>query len=406
MVRRTVGPVTGSRDTTILVCPPVAVRLYRRRVGTSLDRAATRIGDLAGRANDLVTLWQGVNDVLSTAVPHHTAPCSYTLDPASLLITSHHHPQVTEFPAEWLSAEYQVDDVNLLADVARSESGLSTLHEATGGDPSDSPRWRANMEMGGDQELVLALRARTGEVWGALGIYREPGRPMFDDGEKRFLRTVAPRLADGVRRALLVGEATDPEGPDAPGLVVLDEAGEIESLSPGADRLLAGLPGADLTAGRLPSSVRSVAARAARPTGAPAEVAMARVLSDGGAWVVLHGARLEGTADPRVAVIVEPAHPARIVGLLMAAFGFTERERDVTRHVLQGAATTQIADELVISPHTVQQHLKSIFEKAGVRSRRELVGKIFFAHYEPRFRDNERRAVAGRPLRGGPARSC
>jgi DNA-binding CsgD family transcriptional regulator len=118
--------------------------------------------------------------------------------------------------------------------------------------------------------------------------------------------------------------------------------------------------------------------------------------------VVLHGACLIDGGAQRVAVIVEPAHPARIYPLLMAAYQFTERERDVTQLVLRGASTSQIADQLFVSPHTVQQHLKNIFAKTGVHSRRDLVGTIFFAHYEPRFRDNEQRVQAGAPMRGGP----
>jgi DNA-binding CsgD family transcriptional regulator len=131
-------------------------------------------------------------------------------------------------------------------------------------------------------------------------------------------------------------------------------------------------------------------------------VALARVLSNSGTWVVLHGATLVGEGPARVAVIVEPAHPARITPLLMAAYGLTEREQEVTRLVLQGDSTAQIAEHLVVSPHTVQEHLKNVFEKTGVRSRRDLVGKVFFSHYEPRLRDNEQRAVDGLPLRGGP----
>ena len=134
----------------------------------------------------------------------------------------------------------------------------------------------------------------------------------------------------------------------------------------------------------------------------PGEIAVARVLSRSGRWIVLHGATLVSDGAHRAAVIVEPAHPERITPLLMAAYGLTERERDVTRLVLQGRPTAEIAGALVVSAHTVQQHLKHIFEKTGVRSRRELVGTIFFSHYEPRVRDNEARALVGSPARGGP----
>ena len=43
------------------------------------------------------------------------------------------------------------------------------------------------MELGGDQEMIAALRTRSGDVWGALGLYREPGQPMFDEADKAFL---------------------------------------------------------------------------------------------------------------------------------------------------------------------------------------------------------------------------
>jgi DNA-binding CsgD family transcriptional regulator len=100
--------------------------------------------------------------------------------------------------------------------------------------------------------------------------------------------------------------------------------------------------------------------------------------------------------------ILFSARSARVSTLLMSAYGLTDRERDVTRAVLQGASTAEITEELVVSAHTVQQHLKSIFDKTGVRSRRELVGRVFFSHYEPRLRDNEQRTIDGRPARGGP----
>lgn len=369
------------------------------------QRAYDKVVRLAASPRSLVSFWQESSDVLSTALPYFDQPCWYTVDPASLLITSHYNANMPALPPEWLAMEYYTDDVNKVADVARSPSGLSTLHEATGGDPSGSPRWRVNIQYGGDQELVAALRTPAGEVWGALGLYRETGAAFFDDAEKQWLRALAPRLAEGARRALLVGEATDPQGPQAPGLLVLSPDWQVESSTPGTQQWLDDLPDGDADAGRLPSAVLSVAGQALRSveSGDPAQVVMARVLTRSGTWVVLHGAALRSGRERRVAVIVEPAHPARLAALLMSAYGLTEREQAVTRLVLHGGSTVQIAADLVVSPHTVQQHLKSVFDKTGVRSRRDLVGKIFFAYYEPRLRDNEQRALTDRPLRGGPA---
>jgi DNA-binding CsgD family transcriptional regulator len=367
-------------------------------------RALDKITQISSTAPDLVSLWREASGVLSEVVPHYQYPCWYTLDPASLLITSHFNEYVQEFPHEALANEYYGDDVNHLVDVVRSRSGISTLHEATGGDPSASPRWQANMAMGGDQEMIARLQTHGGEAWGAVGLYRETGQPMFEVADKAFMAAATPVLASGARRALLLAEANEPDSPDSPGLVILTDEWEVESTTPGVDRWLAELPDGDWPAGKLPSAVLAVAARALDSTRRPAgaEVAVSRVRARNGAWVVLHGVTLVSDQRARAAVIVEPAHPARIVPLLMAAFGLTEREKDVTRLVLQGASTSEIAADLVLSAHTVQQHLKSIFEKTGVRSRRDLVGKVFFSHYEPRVRDNELRATRDRPLRGGP----
>ncbi|HZJ05109.1 MAG TPA: helix-turn-helix transcriptional regulator [Nocardioidaceae bacterium] len=171
-----------------------------------------------------------------------------------------------------------------------------------------------------------------------------------------------------------------------------------------ARRWLVDFPDGDLEKSLVPTAVSSVAAAAlAADRQEAAESPEVRLRTRHGTWVTLHGSVLRGEAGRQAAVIVEPAHPERIVPLLMNAYGLTEREQDVTRLVLAGLPTSAIAEQLVVVPATVQQHLKSIFEKTGVRTRRDLTTQIFFRHYEPRLRDNETRAVCGLAVRGGPA---
>jgi len=134
--------------------------------GYARERAQARIAELAGRGDDLVTFWHESTEVLKATVPHYWAPCWYTLDPASLLVTSHFHEGLAELPSEWMAQEYYEDDVNKLVDVARSEPGISTLHDATGGDPSSSPRLArehdAGRRPGDDRRAAHAGRARVG----------------------------------------------------------------------------------------------------------------------------------------------------------------------------------------------------------------------------------------------------
>ncbi len=359
------------------------------------ERAQARIAELAHRQSDLATFWNEASEVLSDAVPHYWVPCWYTLDPASYLITSHFHEGLLEYPDEWLQSEYLEDDVNQIRDVVSSDAGISTLHDLTGGDPSGTPRWQANIELGGDQELLLRLRTGSGETWGALGLYRETGRPLFDEGEKRFLTEVSTALAEGARRALVYGEATEPDWPDGPGLVMIGADGEVESMTEAGRARLTALAGGDLGAGT-PMAVLAVARAAAA-----GERAETRVRVPNGPWLTLSAARMLG--EQRVAVLVERARPARIFDLVMSANALTERERDVVGLVLTGASTPGIASALALTPYSVQEHLKSVFDKMGVRSRRELVAQAFFTHYAPRFRDNERRTEAGQPMRGNPA---
>ena len=88
------------------------------------ERALDRIADLTATGHDVITLWNEVSEVLNPVLPNFMGPCWFTLDPASLLITSHFNPRLREeFPPEMLEFEYYGEDVYDLASTARSASG-------------------------------------------------------------------------------------------------------------------------------------------------------------------------------------------------------------------------------------------------------------------------------------------
>jgi DNA-binding CsgD family transcriptional regulator len=103
-----------------------------------------------------------------------------------------------------------------------------------------------------------------------------------------------------------------------------------------------------------------------------------------GRWLVLHASALAGPGTApgdAVAVVIEAAKSAEVAPIIIEAFGLTGREREVLSALARGCSTAEIAGELFLSPHTVRDYVKTVFEKVGVSSRGELVARLFGEHY-------------------------
>ena len=51
----------------------------------------------------------------------------------------------------------------------------------------------------------------------------------------------------------------------------------------------------------------------------------------------------------------------------------SERERDVLTEIARGNETEQIAEQLILSPHTIRSHVKAAMRKLGARTRAHAV---------------------------------
>lgn len=81
---------------------------------------------------------------------------------------------------------------------------------------------------------------------------------------------------------------------------------------------------------------------------------------------------------------VDPAISSWHDGILddaMIASGFTARERDMCRAVLDGHSTSEIARRFGLSEHTVKHHLSSVYAKSQVSGRADLTERFSSAKW-------------------------
>jgi DNA-binding CsgD family transcriptional regulator len=296
-----------------------------------------------------------------------------TADPVTLLFTGAHADEpLAGSTARFLENEFSGADVNRFAGLATAPRHVSSLDLATRGDRIASARYAEIMRpLGLGDELRAALVAGS-ECWGYVCLHRADGGGGFTGRELELIGRIGPHLASGIRDA--TARAAGPAGPHRPGVMIVSDDLALVASTPEAQALAELL---DPGPGELPLAVQVVAAallaaeqgRGSMPLGST-------VRARTGEWVRLSASRLTGPAGSFVSVVLDPTRPASGAAARLAAHALTPREAEVATQVLRGRSTREISAALLISPHTVQDHLKSVFDKTGVRSRRALVGLV------------------------------
>jgi DNA-binding CsgD family transcriptional regulator len=325
-------------------------------------------------------------ELLERAIPFDSI-CLGIADPATSLATGRVMIDLEHSSEEaFVQYEYEIADFNHFADLARREVAVGILDDATNGKRLHSPRQRDYLPgLGIEHELRGAVRSG-GRMWGVCTLYRSRGRVGFSPAEAQFMHRIESTMALGFRRGLISSSVEQAGRSSSAAVLIFDAGNEVISASATAEERIADL-GGDLWA-KLPIAVTTVAAAArAVAAGSTQYVPNLRIRSRTGEWLALHGTPIRDRdgLTTQIAVTIEAAGAAKIIPLVVAAYGLTDRERDVVQHVLLGDSTNQIAAALHLSPYTVQDHLKVIFEKVGVSSRRELSSRIFYSQYAGRF---------------------
>ena len=263
-------------------------------------------------------------------------------------------------------------DLHRFTDLASRPSPVGTLG---GGGPGEaqSPRLHELLHpQGFSGELRLALRGG-GTLWGALGLMREHRRPPFSDEEAAAATAIAQPLSRAVKR-VSVRPRGQPPPPLPPGVVIVGPDDTAEAISPQATAWFSDLYiSGGLTAEQpLPHTVL-VAAAAARATGGARAGQLARIRTKSGRWLSLAACPLGGG---RVAVVLQPATTDQLLPAIAAWHDLTPRQVDVLHLLLQGYLIKQIARRLGLSPHTIEDHLKTLYRKTGTNSHQELIAAL------------------------------
>jgi DNA-binding CsgD family transcriptional regulator len=257
---------------------------------------------------------------------------------------------------------------------------VALLAEATDGDLGRSLLWR-ELLCRYDVADVATVVFRDGfGCWAFLELWRTGGH-TFDRVDAAFLRDVAPAVTAALRRSLARTFEPASRSPHQAGPLVLLLSPDLQVVrrTPGTQDALRLLVPRDDEGPPMPAGAYNLAAQLlAVEAGVDLAPPSARVHLAGSHWLTLRAARLEGDA-PRherdIAVTIEESSATERLSLFASCTGLSPRETELLGHLATGADTREVAALMFLSAHTVQDHLKSVFDKTGTRTRRTLLAR-------------------------------
>ncbi len=272
--------------------------------------------------------------------------------------------------------------VNRWTDLADEGLVAATLLSATDGEPGRSPLWREALSGLGVSDVVSVVCADRFGCWAWLDLWRTDGC-AFGADDTAFLADLAPVLTQGLREAQARTFVDDAAGLDlsGPAVIVLDPDLAVRAQTGWAAEALFRLNPPDEPMSPIPAAAYNVgAALVAHEAGIPVGEPWSRVHLGEGRWVTLRADRMTapdpptGYGDVVVTIAASTPHERReIFGL---AHALTPREREVLEELARGLDSRAIAERLVLSEHTVHDHVKAVLAKTGTPHRQALLSRI------------------------------
>jgi DNA-binding CsgD family transcriptional regulator len=262
-----------------------------------------------------------------------------------------------------------------------TERPVALLHEGTGERREQSLLWRDVLGPAGFFDVAsMAFHDRFG-CWAFLDLWRADPAAAFTRADAHFLTTIVPPVTAALRRcqaATFTAHHTD-IGRRTPLVLLLSPDLTIRAQTPETHDYLRRLLPPPPERSPIPAAAYNVAAQLlATEAGIDDHPPSASVHLAHGVWVTLRAARI-GDSCPEdrgdIAVTIEYTSSAERLDIFGRAFALSTREAGLLRVLADGADTRQAGSRMHLSEHTVQDHLKSIFDKTGTRSRRELLAR-------------------------------